>query len=55
MNFLGRFVLQIIEVILFKAWGKRLTATLTFYGAVGMIGGNKILLKTMVGALLLDW
>jgi mRNA degradation ribonuclease J1/J2 len=32
-----------------------MTATLTFYGAVGEIGGNKILLKTNDGTILLDF
>lgn len=32
-----------------------MTATLTFYGAVGEIGGNKILLRTDDGAILLDF
>lgn len=43
------------QVSLYLALGLGMTAKLTFYGGVDEIGGNKILLQTEDGSVLLDF
>jgi len=51
-RFFGKLLKQVNP---YKTDDEHMTATLTFYGGVGEIGGNKILLQTQDGTVLLDF